>query len=74
MIIKLGYYSNSQNGLIVSVKGVAPCMAGGGRGHDSDVPKILIKQQNNMIAQIDKKLARLNILALGNLRQESAFA
>ena len=42
MIIKLGYYSNSQNGLIVSVKGVAPCMAGGGRGHDSDVPKILI--------------------------------
>lgn len=45
IINKLGYYSNSQNGLIVSVKGIAPCVAGGGRGHDSDIPKILISYE-----------------------------
>lgn len=41
-IIKLGYYSPSQNGVIVSKDGCAPCLCGGGRGHDVDVPKILI--------------------------------
>ena len=55
MIIKLGYYSNSQNGLIVSVKGVAPCMTGGGRGHDSDVPKILISYEGKDL-RIERKV------------------
>lgn len=73
MIIKLGYYSNSQNGLIVSIKGVAPCMAGGGRGHDSDVPKILIKQQNNMIAQIDKKTGKAEYFGIRKLTPRECF-
>ena len=55
MIIKLGYYSNSQNGLIVSVMGVAPCMTGGGRGHDSDVPKILISYESKDL-RIERKV------------------
>ena len=42
-VIKLGYYSPSQNGVIVSPKGIAPCIAGGGKGHDTDKPKILIE-------------------------------
>ena len=47
-VVKLGYYSNSQNGVIVSRHGIAPCVCGGGKGHDTDVPKILIEyeQQN----------------------------
>lgn len=41
--IILGRYSNSQNGIIVSRLGIALCIAGGGKGHDTDVPKILVK-------------------------------
>lgn len=41
--IVLGRYSPSQNGIIVSAKGIALCIAGGGgKGHDVDKPKILI--------------------------------
>jgi len=32
-VVKLGYYSNSQNGVIVSRHGIAPCVCGGGKGH-----------------------------------------
>lgn len=39
----LGKYSPSQNGIIVSPWGISPCLAGGGRGHDIDKPKILIE-------------------------------
>lgn len=46
-VIKLGYYSPSQNGVIVSAKGIAPCICGGGHGHDTDVPKILIEYEQN---------------------------
>ena len=55
MIIKLGYYSNSQNGLIISEMAIAPCMAGGGRGHDSDVPKILKCYEGNDL-RIERKV------------------
>lgn len=41
--IVLGRYSNSQNGVIISPLGIAPCFAGGGKGHDTDKPKILIE-------------------------------
>lgn len=41
--IILGRYSLSQNGIIVSVKGIALCIAGGDKGHDVDKPKILIE-------------------------------
>lgn len=41
--IILGSYSPSQNGIIVSPCGIAPCIAGGGKGHDVDKPKILIE-------------------------------
>lgn len=41
--IILGRYSPSQNGIIVSVKGIALCIAGVGKGHDVDKPKILIE-------------------------------
>lgn len=41
--IILGRYSNSQNGVIISPLGIAPCFAGGGKGHDTDKPKILIE-------------------------------
>ena len=41
-IEKLGYYSPSQNGVIVSANGCSPCVCGGGHGHDTDVPKILV--------------------------------
>lgn len=40
--IVLGFYSPSQNGIIVSPLGIAPCLVGGGKGHDVDKPKILI--------------------------------
>ena len=40
--IVLGRYSPSQNGIIVSVQGIALCITGGGKGHDVDKPKILI--------------------------------
>lgn len=38
----LGLYSPSQNGVVVSCMGIARCIAGGGQGHDTDVPKILL--------------------------------
>lgn len=41
--IVLGFYSPSQNGVVVSPKGIALCISGGGRGHDTDKPKILIE-------------------------------
>lgn len=41
--IILGSYSPSQNGIIVSPHGIALCIAGGGKGHDVDKPKILIE-------------------------------
>lgn len=41
--IILGRYSPSQNGIIVSEKGIALCIAGGGKCHDVDKPKILIE-------------------------------
>lgn len=41
--IILGFYSPSQNGIIVSPHGIALCIAGGGKGHDVDKPKILIE-------------------------------
>jgi len=41
--IILGYYSPSQNGVVVSPYGIALCLAGGGKGHDTDKPKILIE-------------------------------
>lgn len=41
--IVLGSYSSSQNGIIVSPHGIALCIAGGGKGHDVDKPKILIE-------------------------------
>lgn len=44
-VIKLGYYSPSQNGVIVHPRGIAPCIAGGGQGHDTDKPKILIEYE-----------------------------
>ena len=34
------------NGVVVSKHGIAPCIAGGGHGHDTDVPKILIEYDN----------------------------
>ena len=40
--IILGYYSPSQNGTVVSPSGIAPCLTGGGKGHDVDKPKILV--------------------------------
>ena len=43
VVLPLGYYSPSQNGLVVSPFGIAPCLAGGGKGHDTDKPKILIE-------------------------------
>lgn len=43
-IIVLGKYSPSQNGVVVvDIRGIAPCVAGGGKGHDTDKPKILIE-------------------------------
>jgi len=41
--IILGKYSPSQNGVVVSPKGIALCISGGGKGHDVDKPKILIE-------------------------------
>ena len=42
--IVLGEYSPSQNGIIVSPLGIAQCIAGGGgNGHDTTKPKILIE-------------------------------
>ena len=52
-IIKLGYYSPSQNGVIVSKNGCAPCVCGGGKGHDVDVPKILIDWNDDQTVLYD---------------------
>lgn len=43
--IILGRYSPSQNGIVVSPRGPALCLAGGGNGHDTDKPKILIEYE-----------------------------
>lgn len=43
--IVLGHYSPSQNGIVVSPYGIAICIAGGGKGHDTDKPKILIEYE-----------------------------
>lgn len=43
--IVLGRYSPSQNGIVVSPFGIALCLAGGGKGHDTDKPKILIEYE-----------------------------
>ena len=44
-VIKLGYYSHSQNGVVVSRFGISPAVIGGGQGHDIDKPKILINYE-----------------------------
>ena len=44
-VVKLGYYSPSQNGIVVSPYGIALCLSGGGKGHDIDKPKILLKYE-----------------------------
>ena len=41
--IILGEYSPSQNGIIVSPRGIALRIAGGGKGHDTTKPKILLQ-------------------------------
>lgn len=41
--VVLGRYSPSQNGIILAAHGIALCLAGGGKGHDTDKPKILIE-------------------------------
>lgn len=41
----LGRYSDSQNGIVVSLDGIALCLAGGGNGHDTDKPKVLIEYE-----------------------------
>lgn len=41
--IVLGQYSPSQNGIVVSPFGPSLCVSGGGNGHDTDKPKILIE-------------------------------
>lgn len=45
-VIKLGQYSPSENGWVLSADGIAHCVAGGGHGHDTDIPKILIRHGN----------------------------
>ena len=42
-VIKLGLYSPSQNGVIVSPNGICLCVSGGGKGHDIDRTKILVE-------------------------------
>ena len=44
-VIKLGYYSPSQNGVIVSANGIAPCICGGGHGHDTDRHLLALHRQ-----------------------------
>ena len=44
-VIKLGYYSRSQNGIVVSPDGLSHCISGGGHGHDTDKPKILLEYE-----------------------------
>ncbi len=41
--VVLGQYSPSQNGTVVSPRGIVPCIAVGGKGHDTDKLKILIE-------------------------------
>lgn len=38
--IKLGSYSNSENGIVHSALGISPCVCGGGQGHEATTPKI----------------------------------
>ena len=42
-VLRVGFYSPSQNGLVILPQGIAPCIAGGGKGHDVDKPKVLIE-------------------------------
>ena len=42
-LMVLGRFSPSQNGVVVSPFGLAPCVVGGGAGHDTDVPEILLE-------------------------------
>ena len=42
-VLRVGFYSPSQNGLVILPQGIAPCIAGGGKGHDVDKPKILLE-------------------------------
>ena len=42
-VLRVGFYSPSQKGLVILSQGIAPCIAGGGKGHDVDKPKILIE-------------------------------
>lgn len=53
-VIRLGRYSPSQNGLVVSKEGVAPCICGGGRGHDVDKPKILETYEYEILSDSGK--------------------
>ncbi len=50
MPVILGYYSPSQNGIVVSPIGIALCLAGGGKGHDMDKPKILIEYETEILS------------------------
>ena len=43
--VVLGRYSPSQNGIVISADGVALCLAGGGKGHDTDKPKVLVEYE-----------------------------
>ena len=43
-VLRVGFYSPSQNGLVILPQGIAPCIVGGGgKGHDVDKPKILLE-------------------------------
>ena len=49
-IINLGRCSNSQNGAVVDAEGSSPCLASGGSGHDSTIPKIMEKEKKHQVA------------------------
>ncbi len=38
-MVKVGSYSNSQNGDIFISIGISPCLCSGGDGHDATIPK-----------------------------------
>lgn len=38
----VGQWSNSQNGYVISPIGISHCIAGGGRGHDTTLPKVIL--------------------------------
>lgn len=47
--IKIGTISNSQNGEVFFVRGIAPCLLSGGNGHDATIPKILVVYEKTNI-------------------------